>query len=62
MLKVVAAVYLLNFMGVGPTLVPFDSMKACNVARSLILSRAEGQADAFARQYHPRSLICVKTK
>ncbi len=35
--KVVAAVWLLNFLGVGPSLVPFDSMAACNAAKAEIM-------------------------
>ncbi len=67
--KVVAAVYLLNFIGIGPELVPFDTMSACQAAKAEIsrhwasLEMDEQlrlmRADAYLMSAY---LICVKSK
>ncbi len=67
--KVVAAVYLLNFIGIGPELVPFDTMAACQAAKAEIsrhwasLEMDEQlrlmRADAYLMSAY---LICVKSK
>ncbi len=67
--KVVAAVYLLNFIGIGPELVPFDIMAACQAAKAEIsrhwasLEMDEQlrlmRADAYLMSAY---LICVKSK
>ncbi len=69
MLKVVAAVYLLNFIGIGPDLVPFDTMAACQAAKAEIsrhwasLEMDEQfrlmRADPYLMSAY---LICVKSK
>ncbi len=67
--KVVAAVWLLNFSGIGPELVPFDTMAACQAAKAEIsrhwasLEMDEQlrlmRADAYLLSAY---LICVKGK
>ena len=75
MLKVVAAVYLLNFFRTGPDLVPFDSMMACEAARSEVVQRLSVSGRDFTdseRRWNEKVkkrarelaevLICVKAK
>jgi len=68
MLKVLAAVYLLNFLGFGPQLVPFDSMVACKAAKGKIVSRLmrhEGGGSTYLEKMKARRearLICVNSK
>ncbi len=75
MLNVVAAVYLLLFLPIGPKLVPFDSMGACEAAKAGIVSqlstanRLGSDSDVdWARKVEERAkratdaLICVKSK
>ena len=62
MLKVVAAVYLVNFLGIGPELVPFDTMAACQAAKAEI-SRHLAALETDEQLMRPAgSLICVKAK
>ena len=64
MLKVAAAVYLLNFMGVGPSLVPFDTMAACQAAKAEI-SRHWASLETYEQLGPPSPdayLICVSGK
>ncbi len=69
MLKVVAAVYLLNFLGVGPSLVPFDSMAACIAAHAKIQLawtfapdvRTSAEQDMRMKKA-TELLVCVKGK
>ncbi len=64
MLKVVATVYLLNFLGIGPELVPFDTMAACQVAKAEIsrhLTSFEMEEQLRLMRANG-SLICVKGK
>ncbi len=67
--KVVAAVYLLNFMGTGPELVPFDTMAACQAAKAEISRHwasleMDEQLRLMRADAHLIStyLICVETK
>jgi len=61
MLKVVAAVYLLNFLGIGPELVPFDAMAACQEAKAEIY-RHFATLETDEQLKINGSLICVKAK
>ncbi len=67
--KVVAAVYMLNFMGTGPELVPFDTMAACQAAKAEISRHwASLEMDEQLRPMRAEAylistyLICVKGK
>ncbi len=68
--RVVATVYVLNFLGSGSGLVPFDSMELCEAAKTKIGFGVTGLKPGTkgAREFSHllesagEKLICVKTK